>query len=386
VLYLFWIPVALIFHSYVLYPSILWLLAIWHPNNKHTYATSDSLPIVTILMAVYNEEAVIHKKIESIFNTTYPLKKLQVIVGSDSSTDRTDQILTQLSKEHASLHFLKFQRRGKSNTINELVDMAAGEIIISTDANVIFDTNTIFELVKHFKNPTIGLVDSRVSNTGVIKSGISIPESTYINREVHIKNREGRVWGSMMGPFGGCFAIRKSCYKKVPPTFLVDDFFICMKVIEQKLSTINSMDAIVYEDVSNYIDEEFRRKVRISIGAFQNLWHFKRLLWPPYKGRSFAFLSHKVIRWFGPFLIALALGANMVLAMQSNFYQILLILFLASFLISLIDFLLKRINIHITFVRFITHFYGMNLALLLGFFKFVKGVKSNVWQPTQRNQ
>ena len=76
----------------------------------------------------------------------------------------------------------------------------------------------------------------------------------------------------------------------------------------------------------------------------------------------------------------------MVLAMQSNFYQILLILFLASFLISLIDFLLKRINIHITFVRFITHFYGMNLALLLGFFKFVKGVKSNVWQPTQRNQ
>ena len=384
--YLFWIPVVLIFHSYVLYPGILWMLSQWYADNQLAYSSNDVLPTVTILMAVHNEQKVIAKKIESIFCTTYPSNKLQVLVGSDSSTDNTNNILVQLCKEHSSLQVFNFERQGKSNTINDLLDKATGEVVISTDANVFFDANTIYELVKHFKNPKVGLVDSRVSNTGINKSGISFPESTYINREVHIKNYEGRVWGSMMGPFGGCFAVRKHSYHKVPQNFLVDDFYICMKVIEQGELAINSMTAYVYEDVSNYIVEEFRRKVRISTGAFQNLWHFRFLLWPPYRGSVFALFSHKVIRWFGPFLILLALAANIALSLGSHLYQLLLLLFLASFLLPIADYMLKRIKIHITFVRFITHFYGMNLALLLGFFKFVKGVKSNVWQPTQRNQ
>lgn len=384
--YIFWIPVILIFHSYVLYPGMLWLLSLRYPNNKLVYINTDTLPTITILMAVHNEEEVISKKIESIFNTTYPADNIEVIVGSDSSTDSTNEQLLQIQKKYPSLQFKIFERRGKSNTINELLDIATGEIVISTDANVFLDQHTIFELVKHFRNPKVALVDTRISNTGINRSGISFQESTYINREVYIKNREGRVWGSMMGPFGGCFAVRKSSYYKVPINFLVDDFYICMKVIEQGQHAINSMTAFVYEDVSNHIEEEFRRKVRISVGAFQNLWHFKHLLWPPFKGRAFAFLSHKVIRWFGPFLILLALASNIVLSMHSNFYSTLLLLFLASFLLPLVDFMLKKINIHITFVRFITHFYGMNLALLLGFFKFIKGVKSNVWQPTQRNQ
>lgn len=384
--YLFWIPAFLIFHSYLLYPLILLLLNHKKKENSITYHIKEELPTISVLMAAHNEEAVVAKKIESIFATNYPVHKIEVLIGSDSSTDNTNNILLEKSKIHPNLQFFLFDRRGKANTINELVDKSTGEIIISTDANVFFTPPTIFELVKHFKNEQIGLVDSRMRNTGIQPQGISIQESRYIGREVLIKNREGKIWGSMMGPFGGCFAIRRCCYSKVPATFFMDDFYICMRVLEQRKMAINSLEANVYEDVSNQIKEEFRRKVRISIGNFQNLFRFKGLLWPPWKGRGFAFLSHKAIRWFGPILIIIALMANISLALNHNGYIPFLVIFGVSFLLPPIDFLLKRINIHITFVRFITHFYGMNLALLVGFFKFIKGVKSNVWQPTQRNQ
>ncbi len=384
--YLFWIPALLIFHSYILYPIILRILTTKEKKKIEFFSLDDNLPSISILMAAHNEESVIAKKIESIFSTSYPVHKIEVIIGSDSSTDRTNDILSEKSILHPQLQYFIFERRGKANTINELLDKSTGEIIISTDANVFFTQTTIFELVKHFKNDQIGLVDSRMRNTGLQSHGISIQESTYINREVLIKNREGRIWGSMMGPFGGCFATRRSCYNKVPSTFFMDDFYICMRVIEQGFKTINSLDADVYEDVSNQSHEEFRRKVRISIGNFQNLYRFKGLLLPPWKGRAFAFISHKAIRWVGPILIIIALVANIALARENNAYLTVLVIFLVSFLLLPLDFFLKRINIHITFVRFVTHFYGMNLALLVGFYKFIKGVKSNVWQPTQRNQ
>ena len=384
--YLFWIPTLLIFHSYVLYPLIVFALASKKKENTTTFTLADELPTVSILMAAHNEEAVIAKKIESVFTTTYPLDKIELIIGSDSSTDETNHILTEKSDQFENLKFYIFDRRGKANTINEILDKSSGDIIVSTDANVFFTPSTIFEMVKHFKNEEVGLVDSHMRNTGLKPEGISIQESAYISREVQIKNAEGRIWGSMMGPFGGCFAVRRSCYSKVPNTFFMDDFYICMRVLEQGKRTMNSMGADVYEDVSNKIEEEFRRKVRISIGNFQNFFRFKRLLWPVWSGRSFALISHKAIRWFGPILIIIALAANVVLVERNSSYLPFLFLFGLSFLIPLLDFLLKRINIHITFVRFVTHFYGMNIALLVGFYKFIIGVKSNVWQPTQRNQ
>jgi cellulose synthase/poly-beta-1,6-N-acetylglucosamine synthase-like glycosyltransferase len=338
-------------------------------------------------MAAFNEGAVIGQKIDSIFNTNYPKDRIELLVGSDCSTDTTNAIVWQKKDQYGRITFLEFtQRQGKANIMNQLLDLAQGEIIISTDANVFLAHDTVFNLVKFFKDESIGLVDSRMTNTGLKKEGISIQESRYISREVMIKYREGLIWGAMMGPFGGCFAIRKSCYSKVPKNYFMDDFYINMKVIGKGMKTINSLDAIVYEDVSNRIREEFRRKVRISIGNFQNLVEFKGLLWPPFSGVSFAFLSHKVLRWFGPFFIITALIMSIFLSFQSQFYQIVLAIQLFFFLLPLIDIFLRIINVHLLALRFVTHFISMNFALLFGLFKFLKGVSSNVWQPTQRNQ
>jgi len=254
-----------------------------------------------------------------------------------------------------------------------------------TDANVILKPNTLYELVKYFKVTEIGLVDANMVNKGLSSDGISFQEKAYISREVKIKNMEGKLWGSMMGPFGGCFAMRKSLYEKVPENYLVDDFYLSMKVLENNYKAINNVNAVVYEDVSNDLKEEFRRKIRIATGNFQNLASFVRLLFKK-RGIGYCFFSHKVLRWLGPFFIIFTLMTSFYLGTESSFYSYVFYIQLVTFLFPFIDYLLRKIGLHIIILRFITHFYSMNLALLIGFYKYTKGVRSNVWQPTKRNQ
>lgn len=386
---LLWLSIFAVFHSYVLYPLLLKIL----PKKKNLFTDNftekDKLPHVSILMSLFNEEEVIAQKIESIFNSDYPENKLNVIIGSDNSTDSTNEIMQKLAtgRYKEKLIFENYtDRQGKSNIINKLIDKTNAEILILSDANVMFEKNTVFELVKYFTNPKIGLVDSNMINMGLKKEGISLQEKAYISREVMIKNIEGKLWGSMMGPFGGCYAIRKELYSYVPPNFLVDDFYINMKILEQNFYCVNNLDAKVYEDVSNSLSIEVKRKIRIATGNFQNLATFKSMLWPFYKGSAFAFLSHKVLRWFGPFFLLITLGALIYLSFSNLFYLILLVIYSASLLWPIIDIILRKINLHIILLRFITHFYSMNLALLIGFFKYLIGVKTNVWTPTKRNQ
>jgi len=375
-------------HSYVLYPVMLQLI-VWLGGRKKylTLTPDDELPTISILMAAYNEELVIGEKIRTLFETSYPIEKIEVWVGSDNSTDKTNEIVSSLCNEFPHLHFINFEeRQGKIGIINQLSEKALGSILIVTDANVMLNRETLFELIRYFGDERVGLVDTRMNNYGLKKDGISVQEKSYISREVYVKHLESCSFGTMIGPFGGCYAVRKELFEKVPSNFLVDDFFVCMNVVAKKKLTINNLDAHVYEDVSNNLSIEFKRKIRIAAGDFQNLSYFRRLLWPPLRPVAFCFLSHKVIRWFGPFFLIGALVSNILLALASKFFLILLLLQITALILPFVDFFLKKIGLHIVFLRFITHFYSMNLSLLIGFIKSIKGIRSNVWKPTRRLQ
>jgi len=159
-----------------------------------------------------------------------------------------------------------------------------------------------------------------------------------------------------------------------------------MNVIKQGKHAINNLDAKVFEDVSNNLGDEFRRKIRIATGDFQNLRHFSSMLWPPWSGTAFAFWSHKALRWLGPFFLIAIIISLSILAFYSDFYLILALIAVFVFTLPFYDFLLKKIKIHNVILRFATHFFTMNLALLIGFIRTLKGVKSNVWKPTKRHQ
>ncbi len=378
----FWLSVFLLFYSYLFYPALLKLLA-KSAKEKERDLPAGYLPDVSIVMAAFNEEKVLQEKLESIFRSDYPTEKVEVLIGSDASTDRTSKIVKSFSRKYPNIIFHDYrQRRGKQNVVNDLVKEAKGELLILTDANVIFDEQTLRELVKPFARPAVGLVDSNMINKGLQKDGISYQEQAYISREVQIKHLEGLIWGAMMGPFGGCYAIRRKLYKDVPPNTLVDDFYINMLIFEQGYLAVNRLDAKVYEEIPNELSVEFRRKIRIGTGNFQNLARFWHLLFkPPY---GFPFLSHKVLRWIGPFLLIKILIFNLLLIPVHPLYVLFFLLQMSIYFILPADLFLRKVGIHNPFFRLITHFFAMNLALFIGFFKALSGVRSGVWERTAR--
>lgn len=383
---LFYICLFLIFHSYVLFPLLLKILSLGKSQNNTVYTLNEELPTVAILLAVYNEELVIEEKIKTTFDTSYPSSKIKFYIGSDASTDATNAIITKYALQYPIELVIFPGRTGKSGIINKLAEQASEEIFILTDANVFFKQDTIFQLVKHYKNEDIAQVGGNIINPIFKKDGISYQEKSYLSRENLIKYQEGIIWGTMIGAFGGCYSIRSSYYSAVPKNFLMDDFYISMFVFERGKKAINELDAQCLEDVSNKIEEEFRRKVRISAGNFQNLNRYKGLLWPPFTGLSFSFLSHKVLRWYTPLFLITAFLCTAILSINSNFYFILMLLIGLLFISPLLDKLFKSLGLHIKLLRFATHFILMNLALLKGLIWYINGVESNVWKPTQRNQ
>ncbi len=311
---IFWISVLAVFHTYVLYPLILKFLVKGKANNQVFYKNSDQYPYVSLLLAVYNEEKVILNKLKSLAQLEYPPNKLEILIDSDASNDHTDKIIEDFVQNKSRFKFKIIQQRtGKISIVNRLSAIASGEILAITDANTMHDPKSLTNLIRHFKNPEIGLVDSYMNSTGLDKAGISHQESAYVLRETRIKNMEGQIWGTLMGPSGGFYAFRKENYHPVPENFLVDDFYICMRVLKDGKKAINDLDSKVFEDVSNDLTEEFRRKVRISAGNFQIIKTFFHLLLKPWQPIGFCFFSHKFLRWLGPFFIIGAFISNIML-------------------------------------------------------------------------
>lgn len=393
---IFWISFLAIFHSYIAFPVLLSIVAKFRKQEYQRLSDADTLPLVHIFIAAHNEEEVIGRKLKSLLNSNYPADKMAIWVGSDCSTDSTNEIVRNMANSFHNLTLVEFKiRQGKTPTLNALFTKAGetvhfsgskDEIIILTDANVIFERETVKELVACFKEESIGLVGATILNKATREDGISVQEKAYILRENKIKFLEGATWGTMMGAFGACYAIRANLFPGIPPNFLTEDFFISMHVLNQKYKAINNPKAICYEDVSNKMEEEFKRKIRISAGNFQNLGVYVSMLWPFYKPLGFSFLSHKVFRWFGPFFLIIMAAMLGIMASWNKTYMVMLIVMGFIFIVPLIDIILKRIHIHLKVLKFISYFMVMNLALLIGFFKYLGGIKTNVWQPTERNQ
>jgi cellulose synthase/poly-beta-1,6-N-acetylglucosamine synthase-like glycosyltransferase len=389
----FWASLVLLLHSYLIYPFILKLLAKGKSDNSVVYE-NQNLPHVAIVMAAFNEEKVIAEKLESILKLNYPNSKLKLFIGSDNSTDATNQICQNYAQNHDFISFVNYKRRsGKAGVLNQLmkneINPSEFEVLIMTDANVIFEPECVFHLVKHFKNTDIGLVAANVINTEAKSNEIAVQEKMYISQENELKYREGLVLGSAMGAFGACYAIRAVLMKEIPGNFLMEDFYLSMEVMSKHKKSITEPLALAYEDLPGSVDEEFKRKRRISAGNFQNLKAYKKLLISRPFSLAFAFFSHKVIRWFGPFLLFTAFTMLAFLSVEAPAYKLYQVLFVISNLIllsALFDYALMYLNIHVNLLRLLRYFLLMNFALFLGFVDYINGVKTNIWKPTERNE
>ncbi len=382
-LIIFCVSTLLILHTYLFYPLGMMLFFPKARVVPRHYSDEDDLPEVAVLIAAYNEEKVIAEKIISVFNSGYPEDKIRLFVGSDASSDRTDEKVLALKQHYKNIELVRFEGRvGKIGIVNRLQKLAAQELVVLTDANVFFRPGTLFELVKNFSDKRIGLVAANIIKVSHTNEGISTQEKKYISLENKIKTGESHAFNLIMGAEGGCYAIRNELFTKVPDNFIVDDFFITLSVLDKHKFALFNPAAVCYEDVPSDMAGEYRRKVRISSGNFQNLFFFRKLLFQFWKPVCFAFWSHKVLRWLTPFLLFISLFAAAMLMPLHPVFIVFFCMQLAGLLMPLLN---RQLQFKSPFLKYVSHFYLMNFALLEGFVKFTKGIKSSVWQPVNRN-
>lgn len=384
---LFFLCLLGILHSYILYPLGMRLLGLFFRKPRFPeLPAEDQLPTVEIIFAAFNEESVIRQKILSSFSSSYPAHKLSVRIGSDASSDRTDAIIRDLQKNYPQLYFKRFEARtGKAGIINDLWQQSQADLIIFTDANIIFGKNTISQLVAPALAPKTGIVGGEIKYSRIGKAGISRQEDLYLRWENGLKRLESRIFGRAMGVEGGCYLIRRELFPGIPPLYFMEDFYVSLSVMKQGYRVLVNPGAECFEDVSVLSSEEFKRKTRISIGNFQNLRAFSGWMLREFFPGGFIFLSHKVLRWLTPFFLLLLVPLSALLAASGIFYGLFAGLYFMFIGLGMLGILLSQKQ-SAGVLKYPGHFIHMNLALFKGFLIFIKGVQTNAWQPTRRNQ
>lgn len=380
---LFWLSLGLLVFTFLIYPIIITVVSVFFNQDKKSYDQTLSLS-VSILLPVYNEENSIRQKLDSLLQLNYPEDKIEILIGSDNSSDATNEIIKEYSLKAKRVKFeLYNERRGKPATVNSLARMAKGEILVITDAGVIPEKESLGKMLQAFSHADTGLVDSNIRRKSTETNRIS-PEHIYQLLEHRIKMAESKAGGLMMGPSGGYYAIRKDLYRDVPENFLVDDFCINMKVLLAGYRSKVEPGALAYETETGNIREIFNRQVRISAGNFQNMSHFRSLLVKPWLKVFYTYFFHKVLRWLSPLIYLVFLLSNILLLSSSEFFSVLFYVQLIFILLPAIDQVLRKINIRFAPVSIISHFIYMNIAVIVGLGKFISGIQSGIWEPTKR--
>ena len=364
---------SLIALTYVVYP--VWQLIF--PGKPMDFTGEFTPPLVSVVFAAYNESSIIEAKIRSIYNTNYPIDKLSVWIGSDLSNDGTDEIIRNLQSEFPQLNLhVNDVRSGKSATINSLIEQTTAEVIIATDANILFKETTIEELVRPIAlQKATAVAGTLAYEAGGVINSTATNEKVYLSLENAIRRAESRKHGICFGMEGGLYSMRKSYWKPIPPNTFMEDFFQTVQLIARDQKVLFNEAAIGLEDVSTSLREEYKRKIRISIGNWQNLFRFYPLLFKHPYPFGILFLMHKVLRWLTPHLYLIALIAGLFTSQW-------LIISIVLIGLPVSQFILMSFGLATP----LAYFYVMNTALFVGFLRYLKGVKSSVWQPTKRNQ
>ena len=376
----FWVCTALVVYVYAAYPALLWLLARMFGVTA-TRPKRRPLPFVSVVIAAHNEESVIQERLDNLLRLDYPADRLEILIASDGSTDRTCEIVRTCASPQVRL--LDFAtNRGKTAVLNDAVEQANGEVILLSDANTMLDRRAARRMAYWFADPRVGVVCGRLilvdSATGQNADGV------YWKYETFLKICEARL-GALLGANGAIYAIRRSLFPHPPDRLAVDDFVIpLLAQMRSGCRVVYDAGALAYEETPAEISAEFARRSRIGAGGFQSL----SLLWPllnPARGWiSLAFMSHKVLRWVCPFFLLGAAIASTTLVGRP-FYLTAAAAQAALYGVALAVYLWPGLGATSRFVRLPTLFTAMNLALLAGFFRWMWGRQAGAWQRTVRS-
>jgi cellulose synthase/poly-beta-1,6-N-acetylglucosamine synthase-like glycosyltransferase len=377
----FWICLAVVVYSYFGYPVLIWCFSRWFGRkNENPDECSEHLPSVSLLIAAYNEEAVIEERLLNALATDYPAAKLEIVVASDGSTDRTVEIVRRYEKRGVRALDYK-RRRGKAAVLNSAFGELRGDIVILSDANTQTEADAYSKLVRWFQDPRLGVVCGRLVLTDP-QTGKNA-DSWYWKYETFIKRSESRL-GALLGANGAIYAIRREVFTPIPNDTFVDDLMIPLQArLRTGCAIVYDSEAIAHEETAPDFGSEFRRRSRIGAGGFQSMRILWKLLNPAQGWIAFTFLSHKILRWLGPFCLILVMMSNLFL-LDWPLYRLMLVGQIGFYALSMLGvYVPPQLKIFKP-LRLFTMFTSMNMALMMGFWRWLLGRQQAAWHRTAR--
>ncbi|UAY52942.1 glycosyltransferase family 2 protein [Ferruginibacter albus] len=385
----FWISLFIVFYSYIGYGIVLWIylkIISLFKKKKAIPAEKAFEPEVTLIVATYNEEAFIRKKIENTFALNYPVDKLKLLFVADGSNDKTPDII----KEYPSITLLyKPEREGKIAAVNRAIPYVTTPYIIFSDANTLLNTDCVREIIKHYQNENIGAVagEKKVVDASEKQNAAGAGEGLYWKYESFLKKLDAEFY-TVVGAAGELFSVRTALYEHVPGNVLLDDFIISLRICQKGYKVMYEPRAFATEAPSMTMKDEQKRKIRISAGGFQSVMMLKDLLNIFKYGKlSFQYISHRVLRWcVCPFLLPLIFIFNILLYIHHAgiVYTALLAAQCLFYVAATTGWLMALRNTKIKALYVPYYFVFMNVALYLGLGRFLNKKQTVLWEKANR--
>ena len=373
---IFWLSGAALFYVYVGYPLLVYLVSRLFPKKIERGAIE---PQVTILITAYNEEKAIRQKLENTLQIDYPPDKLEILVASDGSTDKTDAIVGEYAARGVRL-FRQEGRVGKTVTQNNAVVEAQGEIILFSDATTDYRADVLREILPNFADASVGCVAGKLVYVDSSASNVGKGAKSYWSYETFLKQAESDAC-SLIGASGCLYALRKSAYRPMYAE-ACSDFLICTVIYEQGLRSVYEPRAVCTEDTNRHTDKEMRMRVRVISQTFTDLWRNRRMLNPLRSGfYAVELLSHKLMRYAVPLFLILILVSNAVLMPRSLFFEILFLAQIAFYSLAFIGWAFEKMGARIGVFAIPHYFVLANTASVFGFYKFLRGERYASWEP-----
>jgi cellulose synthase/poly-beta-1,6-N-acetylglucosamine synthase-like glycosyltransferase len=354
-------------------------LALVSPLTRRRRQLDDSEPFVTVIIAAHNEERCIARKLENALALDYPRKRLEIVVASDGSTDRTAAIVESFRDRGVVL--FQFPRVGKTGIQNQAVRAAKGEILVFSDANSLYRADAIRKLVRNFADPSVGCASGQlVYQVGGISAGAC--EASYWNYEKFMKRRESDL-SSLIGANGSIYAVRRSAYVEISND-LISDFVEPLALVHRGWRVVYEPDAISVEDAASTYGGEFRRKVRILTRSIKGLLHMRALLNPfRYGIFSLQLMLHKLLRYLVPYFLLMGMASLTALAALGQYRWTFAAAALALTVATAVGRNTKpsRSNPFVLACHLVYYYLMVNYALVPAWINIVRGSQVTVWVP-----
>ncbi|MGB7022954.1 MAG: glycosyltransferase [Candidatus Acidiferrales bacterium] len=369
----FWFSVAWLVYVYAGYPFCLWLLSYWRKFELET--RDDYWPKVSVLISARNEEKDIAWKVQETLAWNYPPDRLELIIASDASEDRTDEILSNYKDPR--LRFVRMESRvGKNEALNRLSRLAIGELLLFSDANSHIGKGCLRSMVRYFSDPRVGCVTgTEHTQPEEQESAVGSGTRAYLDYELMVTNLESQI-GSVIVCDGALFVIRASLFHELQPD-LANDLELPFWIGRASHALLCDPTARALEKAMRSPREEFNRKRRICGQGVLGFWRLRRCL----RGvRAWQFLSRKVLRWL-TLIPMIGILASTAVLWRHPFFALLLVLQLSFYILAVIGWRLssgERTGSSVLTMPF--YFLLVNLAAVVGVFQACTGRRFAVWE------